>query len=96
MFERSVDPEPAALVERIGAAWRSENRAVAAQLIAIGELFAYRLAHAPESEGSGRWDDTRDTPGHQDRCLLGMGGHAGAHGCRAGFGPCIVRACLCG
>jgi Domain of unknown function (DUF222) len=48
MFE--IGSDPAALVERIGAASRCENRAAAAQLIAIGELFAYRLSRSPETE----------------------------------------------
>ena len=41
-FERrhpSSTPESAALLDRICASWRAENRAVAAQLAAIGELF---------------------------------------------------------
>ncbi|MEE6178161.1 HNH endonuclease signature motif containing protein [Mycobacterium sp. 050134] len=41
---------PTALLERIGAAARAENRAAAAQLIAIGELFAYRLSRSAETE----------------------------------------------
>ncbi|OBG75147.1 MULTISPECIES: HNH endonuclease signature motif containing protein [unclassified Mycobacterium] len=42
--------ESAALLGRIGAAGRAENRAAAAQLVAIGELFAYRLARCSETE----------------------------------------------
>lgn len=45
-----VTPESAALVERISAAGRAENRAAAAQLVAIGELFALRLSRCRESE----------------------------------------------
>ncbi len=41
---------PAALLERIGASTRAENRAAAAQLVAIGELFAYRLSRCGETE----------------------------------------------
>ncbi|KAA1244243.1 DUF222 domain-containing protein, partial [Mycobacterium simiae] len=37
------------LLDRIGAATRAENRAAAAQLVAIGELFAYRLARCSET-----------------------------------------------
>jgi hypothetical protein len=47
LFERrhpSTTPESVALVDRICASWRAENRAAAAQLAAIGELFAYRLS----------------------------------------------------
>ena len=52
MFEQIATEaaEPAALIERIGAAARSENRAVAAQLIAIGELLAYRRSRSVETE----------------------------------------------
>jgi Domain of unknown function (DUF222) len=53
LFERhypSKTAESAALVERIGAAARAENRAAAAQLGAIGELFAYRLSRCSETE----------------------------------------------
>jgi hypothetical protein len=46
----STTPESAALIERIGAAARFENRAAAAQLVAIGELFAYRLSRCSETE----------------------------------------------
>ncbi|MEB3984426.1 HNH endonuclease signature motif containing protein [Mycobacterium sp. 663a-19] len=53
LFERhypSTTPESATLIERIGAAARFENRAAAAQLVAIGELFAYRLSRCSETE----------------------------------------------
>jgi hypothetical protein len=53
LFERhypSKTPESAALVDRICAASRAENRAAAEQLAAIGELFAYRLSRCSESE----------------------------------------------
>src|SRR5258707_14355678 len=40
----------AALIERICAMSRVENRAAAAQLVAIGELFGYRLACGSETE----------------------------------------------
>lgn len=53
MFERrhpSATAESVVLLERIGAAARFENRAAAAQLAAIGELFAYRLARCSETE----------------------------------------------
>ncbi len=52
-FERrhpSKTVESAGLVERICAATRVENRAAAAQLVAIGELFAYRLSRCSEDE----------------------------------------------
>ena len=45
-----VTPESAALVERIGGAARAENRAAAAQLVAIGELFALRLSRCGQTE----------------------------------------------
>jgi hypothetical protein len=53
MFESchpSVTPESAALVERICAAARAENRAAAARLVAIGELFALRWSRCSETE----------------------------------------------
>ncbi|MFZ1174932.1 MAG: HNH endonuclease signature motif containing protein [Mycobacterium sp.] len=43
-------PESAALVERICVSARAENRAAAAQLAAIGELFTYRLSRCSETE----------------------------------------------
>jgi Domain of unknown function (DUF222) len=43
-------PEASALVDRIRAASRAENRAAAAQLVAIGELFAHRLSLCSENE----------------------------------------------
>ena len=51
-FERrhpSTTAESAALVERICAATRAENRAAAAQLVAIGELFTYRLSRCSDT-----------------------------------------------
>ncbi|ORV03045.1 hypothetical protein AWB93_02740 [Mycobacterium bohemicum] len=42
--------ESAALVGRIGVAARVENRAAAAQLVVMGELFAYRLSRCAETE----------------------------------------------
>jgi hypothetical protein len=53
LFERrypSTTPESAALVDRICASSRAENRAAAAQLVAIGELFALRLSRCAETE----------------------------------------------
>ena len=53
LFERrhpSTTPESAALVGRICASWRAQNRAAAASLAAIGELFGYRLAHCSDTE----------------------------------------------
>ncbi|OBJ11869.1 hypothetical protein A5624_00665 [Mycobacterium sp. 1482292.6] len=52
-FERrypSATPVSVGLLERIGAAARAENRAAAALLVAIGELFAYRLSRCAETE----------------------------------------------
>ncbi|OBJ64845.1 HNH endonuclease signature motif containing protein, partial [Mycobacterium colombiense] len=46
----SVTPESAALLERVGVFSRIENRAAAEQLVAIGELFAYRLSRCSECE----------------------------------------------
>ena len=46
----SVTAESGALVERICAVTRVENRAAAAQLSAIGALFAYRLSRCAEDE----------------------------------------------
>jgi hypothetical protein len=42
--------ESAALLEQIAAATRAENRAAAAQLNAIGRLFAYRLSRCSDTE----------------------------------------------
>ncbi|MCV7378523.1 hypothetical protein BST11_10800 [Mycobacterium alsense] len=53
-FERcypSATAASTALLERIAAAARAENRAAAAQLALIGELFVYRLSRCAESEG---------------------------------------------
>ena len=53
LFERrhpSKTPESAALLDRICAATRAENRAAAAQLGAIGDLFGYRLSRCSENE----------------------------------------------
>lgn len=53
LFERrypSKTPQSAALVDRVCAASRLENRAAAAQLTAIGELFAYRLSRCSDTE----------------------------------------------
>src|SRR6201987_4889479 len=53
LFERhcpSKTPESAALVERICSSAHLENRAAAAQLVAIGELFGYRLSRCSETE----------------------------------------------
>lgn len=50
MFDSARDPEPVGLVDRIRASARAENRAAAAQLVAIGALFRYRLAHCGETE----------------------------------------------
>ncbi|OBI95291.1 HNH endonuclease signature motif containing protein [Mycobacterium sp. 1465703.0] len=53
LFERnypSRTPVSAGLLERIGASARAENRAAAAQLTAVGELFGYRLSRCAETE----------------------------------------------
>jgi hypothetical protein len=53
LFERcypSRTPESAVLMERICAAARAENREAAAQLAAIGQLFAHRLSRCTETE----------------------------------------------
>lgn len=53
LFERrypSVTAESAVLVDGICAAGRAENRAAAAQLSAIGQLFAYRLSRCAETQ----------------------------------------------
>ncbi|OJZ65294.1 hypothetical protein BRW65_28160, partial [Mycobacterium paraffinicum] len=50
-FERrypSKTAESAALLERVSGWSRAQNRAAAAQLAAIGELFAYRLSRCGE------------------------------------------------
>ncbi|HEU4360825.1 MAG TPA: HNH endonuclease signature motif containing protein [Mycobacterium sp.] len=52
LFQRhypSTTPESTALVDRICAATRAENRAAAAQLVAIGELFALRLSRCGDT-----------------------------------------------
>ncbi|HSS24073.1 MAG TPA: HNH endonuclease signature motif containing protein [Mycobacterium sp.] len=53
LFERhhpSSTSESAALLDRICSSWRAENRAAAAQLVAIGELFGYRLSRCSDTE----------------------------------------------
>ncbi len=53
MVERccpSKTAESAVMVERICAASRAENREAAAQLVAIHELFRYRLSRCSESQ----------------------------------------------
>ncbi len=53
LFERrhpSTTVESSALLERIGGFSRVENRAAAAQLVAIGELFGYRLSRCSDTE----------------------------------------------
>jgi hypothetical protein len=53
MFERrypSRTTESTALLDRIGSAWREQNRGAAAALAAIGELFAYRLTRCSDTE----------------------------------------------
>jgi hypothetical protein len=47
MFDRDVPPK---IVDRICAASRAENRAAAAQLEAIGDLFSHRCAEGPETD----------------------------------------------
>ena len=52
MIERrhpSTTAESAALIDQIGASVRAENRAAAAQLTAIGQLFAHRLSRCSET-----------------------------------------------
>src|ERR1700761_8518980 len=49
-YHPSQTPESAAMVERICSSARTENRAAAAQLVAIGELFCYRLARCSDTE----------------------------------------------
>ncbi len=46
----SATPTSAALLDRMCAAARVENRAIAARLADIGELFAYRLSRCAENE----------------------------------------------
>jgi hypothetical protein len=53
VFERCYPtntPDSASLVDRICSSSRLENRAAAAQLAAIGELFAYRLSRCSDTE----------------------------------------------
>ena len=53
LFERhypATTVESAAMVDRIGAFSRAENRAAAAQLATIGQLFGYRLSRCAETE----------------------------------------------
>src|ERR1700758_4129975 len=46
----STTPESAAMVARICSSARAENRAAAAQLVAIGQLFGYRLSRCSDTE----------------------------------------------
>jgi hypothetical protein len=55
--QRTRTAESAGWMEQISAAVRIENRAVAAQLAAIGQLFCYRLSQCSETE-----DWAIDTP----------------------------------
>ncbi len=53
LFERrhpSTTAQSTALVEQICAAARAENQAAAAQLVAIGQLFGYRLSRCSDTE----------------------------------------------
>jgi len=53
LFERRYPTrttESSALLDRIGASWRAQNRAAASALAAIGELFGYRLARCSDTE----------------------------------------------
>ena len=53
LFERrhpSATPESGVLLDRICASWRAHNRAAAAALVAVGELFGYRLARCSDTE----------------------------------------------
>jgi Domain of unknown function (DUF222) len=53
MFERrypSRTAESSAMLDRISASWREQNRAAASALTAIGELFAYRLSRCSDTE----------------------------------------------
>jgi len=53
LFERrypSRTAESAALLEGIAASWREQNRSAAAALVAIGDLFAYRLTRCSDTE----------------------------------------------
>src|SRR5258707_9021796 len=63
--------ESAALIERICAMSRVENRAAAAQLVAIGELFGYRLSRCSETED---WAiDTMEAVGGEGAGALRIG-----------------------
>lgn len=46
----STTPESLGLLEQVTGSWRVENRAAAAQLVAIGQLFAYRLSRCSDTE----------------------------------------------
>jgi Domain of unknown function (DUF222) len=60
----------AVLVERICGSGRAENRAIAAQLVAIGELFAYRLSRCSDTE---EWAiDTMDAVAAEVGAALGI------------------------
>ena len=53
VFERrrpSTTPESKALIDEICVSARAENRAAAAQLVAIGKLFAHRLSRCSDTE----------------------------------------------
>lgn len=53
LFERrhpSRTSKSAALLDRISASWREQNRGAAATLAAVGELFAYRLSRCSDTE----------------------------------------------
>jgi hypothetical protein len=53
LFERrypSRTTESVAFLDRIDASWRAQNRAAASALVAIGELFGYRLTRCSDTE----------------------------------------------
>lgn len=76
LFERhypSTTPESAALLDRIWSSARAENRAAAAQLAVVGELFIYRLSRCSDTE---EWASTpwrRCPPSWPRRCESVMG-----------------------
>jgi hypothetical protein len=75
LFERrypSSTRESAALVDGIRASWRAQNRAAAALVTAIGQLFGYRLSRCSDTED---WAIDTEEAVRTIRCLCPRRAH---------------------
>jgi hypothetical protein len=95
LFERRYPTrttESSALLDRIGASWRAQNRAAAAALVAVGELFGYRLARCADTE-----DWAVDTEAETGPSALPLAGSQRRYGtCWLASGDTIVTWNDCG